>query len=509
MASFNEHTSISHDISPVESATSYDSDLCCLKCDLTFYHIIDLQGHFMSSSFHPTCIPCGQGFLDDVAYRIHLQTSHLASPSSRPNSKLSSPVLSPPRSLRSLVSSPRLQSASPTTSRVASPFPRNSSPTFFTSRSSRSTRSNSPHSSISPQPESRTDASTVVPHQPMTDIPAASVSPRPSSAPSTTRIIVTEPPQAGLEPPPVTPIVIAPPPVQNTKRLGLRMPEPLCTVELMTPSVLGDESPTYESSRSSTPERLTTPSSLNSYNEDARSPTSPAPVQGHFTAAPSSVSLAGTSPASPASPAFSPPAVRAELDFGQPDTRTSSRVSFTTMATAREVADRVESPSRVSSPTTTEPVLNSPVVTTIPVEPTQEDISSEPYRAEYHGVDQCPSDARGSERVVDAKSSSDTSEYTADSEPPRKNPPTYTSRRSSSIQHSGRTQSRDTSSDSRTKVLSGQTSWHCRLCMDEPHEPTVTMCGHLFCHRCIVAELSKNFQCPVCKKMMLVRLHVD
>ena len=27
--------------------------------------------------------------------------------------------------------------------------------------------------------------------------------------------------------------------------------------------------------------------------------------------------------------------------------------------------------------------------------------------------------------------------------------------------------------------------------------------------RCIVQELAKNLQCPVCKKTMLVRLHVE
>ncbi|PSS37937.1 hypothetical protein PHLCEN_2v229, partial [Hermanssonia centrifuga] len=24
--------------------------------------------------------------------------------------------------------------------------------------------------------------------------------------------------------------------------------------------------------------------------------------------------------------------------------------------------------------------------------------------------------------------------------------------------------------------------WHCRICLKEPYEPTVTVCGHLFCH---------------------------
>ncbi|KAI0088881.1 hypothetical protein BDY19DRAFT_946534 [Irpex rosettiformis] len=49
----------------------------------------------------------------------------------------------------------------------------------------------------------------------------------------------------------------------------------------------------------------------------------------------------------------------------------------------------------------------------------------------------------------------------------------------------------------------------CKLCSDDPKQPTTTMCGHLFCHECIIRELSKNLRCPVCQTVMLVRLHVD
>ncbi|CAL1708874.1 unnamed protein product [Somion occarium] len=51
-------------------------------------------------------------------------------------------------------------------------------------------------------------------------------------------------------------------------------------------------------------------------------------------------------------------------------------------------------------------------------------------------------------------------------------------------------------------------SWHCRICLKNPSEPTVTMCGHLFCHGCIIQELARGLQCPVCKRVMLLRLHV-
>ncbi|OCH87132.1 hypothetical protein OBBRIDRAFT_782106 [Obba rivulosa] len=55
-----------------------------------------------------------------------------------------------------------------------------------------------------------------------------------------------------------------------------------------------------------------------------------------------------------------------------------------------------------------------------------------------------------------------------------------------------------------------QVMWHCRICLQDPcREPTATLCGHIFCHECIVKELSRNYQCPVCKRVMLVRLHVE
>ncbi|OCH87140.1 hypothetical protein OBBRIDRAFT_176751 [Obba rivulosa] len=55
-----------------------------------------------------------------------------------------------------------------------------------------------------------------------------------------------------------------------------------------------------------------------------------------------------------------------------------------------------------------------------------------------------------------------------------------------------------------------QLLWHCRLCLQDPcHEPTATICGHIFCHKCIVNELGRNRACPVCKRVMLVRLQVE
>ncbi|KAI0780418.1 hypothetical protein BD413DRAFT_1725 [Trametes elegans] len=60
-----------------------------------------------------------------------------------------------------------------------------------------------------------------------------------------------------------------------------------------------------------------------------------------------------------------------------------------------------------------------------------------------------------------------------------------------------------------TQHDSGEPSWHCRSCMRETCVgPAVTICGHLFCHSCIIRELSQQAACPVCKMVFLVRLDV-
>ncbi|KAI0748695.1 hypothetical protein C8Q80DRAFT_753712 [Daedaleopsis nitida] len=52
-------------------------------------------------------------------------------------------------------------------------------------------------------------------------------------------------------------------------------------------------------------------------------------------------------------------------------------------------------------------------------------------------------------------------------------------------------------------------SFHCRACLNDPVEPVTTMCGHLFCHSCIVQEIATRMCCPVCQEVFLVRLHLD
>ncbi|KAH9948002.1 hypothetical protein B0H21DRAFT_286781 [Amylocystis lapponica] len=67
-----------------------------------------------------------------------------------------------------------------------------------------------------------------------------------------------------------------------------------------------------------------------------------------------------------------------------------------------------------------------------------------------------------------------------------------------------------TDDSARTSTVAKGLSWHCRVCQRDPCvQPTATMCGHIFCNSCIIRELSDNMQCPVCKKTMLLRLHVE
>ncbi|KAI0684511.1 hypothetical protein BC835DRAFT_633916 [Cytidiella melzeri] len=71
------------------------------------------------------------------------------------------------------------------------------------------------------------------------------------------------------------------------------------------------------------------------------------------------------------------------------------------------------------------------------------------------------------------------------------------------------TETQKSSRPSTEQPIPPPTRFQCRVCTKNPVEPTVTMCGHLFCRSCIMGEISKNLQCPVCRTVMLVRLHVD
>ncbi|TFK92273.1 hypothetical protein K466DRAFT_659445 [Polyporus arcularius HHB13444] len=53
-------------------------------------------------------------------------------------------------------------------------------------------------------------------------------------------------------------------------------------------------------------------------------------------------------------------------------------------------------------------------------------------------------------------------------------------------------------------------SFHCRSCLRNPCvQPVAAFCGHIFCHSCILQELSTKMCCPVCQRTFFVRLHVE
>ncbi|ESK96307.1 myc-associated zinc finger [Moniliophthora roreri MCA 2997] len=66
----------------------------------------------------------------------------------------------------------------------------------------------------------------------------------------------------------------------------------------------------------------------------------------------------------------------------------------------------------------------------------------------------------------------------------------------------------------RRKVTTPSLSVHCRQCgKDSCDDPTATMCGHLFCYRCITEQVIRTSRCPVCATPNLLycifRLHLS
>ncbi|TBU35458.1 hypothetical protein BD311DRAFT_744016 [Dichomitus squalens] len=53
-------------------------------------------------------------------------------------------------------------------------------------------------------------------------------------------------------------------------------------------------------------------------------------------------------------------------------------------------------------------------------------------------------------------------------------------------------------------------SFHCRVCLkDHCRNPVATVCGHVFCQRCIIQELAIKGSCPVCQRTFFVKLKVN
>jgi E3 ubiquitin-protein ligase RNF5 len=47
---------------------------------------------------------------------------------------------------------------------------------------------------------------------------------------------------------------------------------------------------------------------------------------------------------------------------------------------------------------------------------------------------------------------------------------------------------------------SSTAAWICEICLDDPCEPVVTPCGHLYCWKCVYRWLeNERDTCPTCK----------
>jgi len=62
--------------------------------------------------------------------------------------------------------------------------------------------------------------------------------------------------------------------------------------------------------------------------------------------------------------------------------------------------------------------------------------------------------------------------------------------------------------------IPGHRALHCRLCqIDTCSDPTATMCGHMFCYKCITKSVMETPRCPVCSTPTLLyclfRLHLS
>ncbi|MCO5551275.1 hypothetical protein L7F22_004774 [Adiantum nelumboides] len=43
----------------------------------------------------------------------------------------------------------------------------------------------------------------------------------------------------------------------------------------------------------------------------------------------------------------------------------------------------------------------------------------------------------------------------------------------------------------------------CAICMDTMEQETSTICGHIFCRKCIVEAIRKQKKCPTCRKRLV------
>ncbi|RPD56935.1 hypothetical protein L226DRAFT_512716 [Lentinus tigrinus ALCF2SS1-7] len=443
----------------------------CKSCNRQFRSVDDLHGHYLASSAHPHCAVCEVGFADDESCDKHMETNHPRPPR----------MPSPPHRMPS--PPPRMPSPPP---RMPSPPPRMPSP---------------PPLMPSLPPRMPSPMSSIVSHMPTaepssleTQIPSQSTQSSPLVQRPKLNGVVTSATLASVgdksEPDDDTYQT-----VEASSHVQRAVSEPtVMTVSSIGYSSVHDEaatawrSPTlsersvdyahirgmarHPQSESTISLRSAHTSISYSSRRDGSSaadlPPSPRPACTNARAPESEYRHAESLISQSVSPRMQSPIL---------STRSFSSISE---RLARNVAPALRpSLSRQPTPRLPSPVL-SPRLAPQPV------AAPPPKTASRPNSSLKPSVAAGS-----SGQSSDTEETvpTAAETPKAK------------------VASIEPAAAAPTKTI--EVTWHCRVCDMEPVAPTATLCGHIFCTTCIVQELVKQGSCPVCKKMILLRLHPE
>ncbi|GJE86459.1 Ring finger domain-containing protein [Phanerochaete sordida] len=85
---------------------------------------------------------------------------------------------------------------------------------------------------------------------------------------------------------------------------------------------------------------------------------------------------------------------------------------------------------------------------------------------------------------------------------------TPTDLENASAEQASGTQTASAASTPAQSSATGQMFLTCKACTKSPTSPIVTMCGHVFCHRCILNALTSTLSCPTCHRPIFVKLEL-